>query len=112
MKAHADFLFEIGCEEIPARMIPRACEELQQLLEKHFQVFGIFSRPIKTLGAPRRLAALSDGVLLQQPDEVKEILGPPKSIAFDHVGRPTRAAQSFSEKQNVPLAKLQVVKTP
>jgi glycyl-tRNA synthetase beta subunit len=30
-----DFLFEIGCEEIPAGMIFKASQELKVILEKH-----------------------------------------------------------------------------
>ncbi|HKV28580.1 MAG TPA: glycine--tRNA ligase subunit beta [Candidatus Acidoferrales bacterium] len=112
MKERGEFLFEIGCEEIPAGLIPKACGELQQILEKHFIANGIFSGAIRTWGAPRRLGASSDAVLLRQPDQEKEILGPPKSVAFDNVGQPTRAAESFSEKQGISKEKLYVTQTP
>ncbi|MHB8413038.1 MAG: glycine--tRNA ligase subunit beta [Candidatus Acidiferrales bacterium] len=112
MKERGDFLFEIGCEEIPAGLIPKACVELQQILEKHFTANGILINPIRVWGAPRRFVATTDAVLLRQPDQEKEILGPPKSVAFDNVGQPTRAAESFSEKQGLPLAELHLVQTP
>ncbi|HVA16660.1 MAG TPA: glycine--tRNA ligase subunit beta [Candidatus Dormibacteraeota bacterium] len=112
MKERGEFLFEIGCEEIPAGLIPKACSELQQILEKHFVAHGILIGAIRTWGAPRRLGASSDAVLLKQADQAKEILGPPRAVAFDNVGQPTRAAESFSEKQGLPLAKLQIVQTP
>jgi len=112
MKERGEFLFEIGCEEIPAGLIPKACSELQQILEKHFSANGILIGAIRTWGAPRRLGASSDAVLLRQPDQEKEILGPPKSVAFDNVGQPTRAAESFSQKQGMPLPKLYIVQTP
>ena len=38
--------------------------------------------------------------------------GPPKSVAYDNVGAPTRAAVSFSDKQGVSLDKLYFVQTP
>ena len=112
MKGCGDFLFEIGCEEIPAGLIPKACVELQQILEKHFSANGILVGSIRTYGAPRRLTAMADAVLLRQADQEKEILGPPKSVAFDNVGQPTRAAESFSEKQGLPIAKLHIAMTP
>ncbi|HEV2288113.1 MAG TPA: glycine--tRNA ligase subunit beta [Candidatus Acidoferrales bacterium] len=112
MKARGEFIFEVGCEEIPAALLPRTAENLQQLLEKHFSVSGIFASALRAYAAPRRIAIVSDAVLLQQADEAKEILGPPKSVAFDNVGQPTRAAVSFSEKQKIPLAKLYVTSTP
>jgi glycyl-tRNA synthetase beta chain len=112
----ADFLLEIGCEEIPAGMIPRACGELKQILEKHFSVHGLLDPnasedSIETFGAPRRLVATSRALLVRQEDVTREITGPPKSVAFDNVGRPTRAAESFAAKQGVAVDKLRVITT-
>ncbi len=45
-------------------------------------------------------------------DVTREIIGPPKSVAFDSVGEPTRAGMSFAEKQGVPISKLIFVSTP
>lgn len=112
MKSRGELLLEIGCEEIPAGQIPKACAELQQILEKYLTAHGLASaESVETFGAPRRLVATAKGILLRQPDTVKEILGPPKSVAFDTVGGPTKAAESFAAKQGMALEKLNVVKT-
>jgi glycyl-tRNA synthetase beta chain len=112
-----EFLFEVGCEEIPAGMISRASQELKVILEKYFLANALLeqsqaSGAIETFGAPRRLVAIVRGVLLRQKDSTKEIIGPPKSVAFDNVGAPTRAAQSFAEKQGVSVSDLKFVSTP
>ena len=112
-----DFLFEIGCEEIPAGMIAKASSELKAILEKYFITHGLLpeksvAASIETFGAPRRLTAIARGVLLKQADVTREITGPPKAIAFDNVGEPTRAAMSFAEKQGIPVSKLTIAKTP
>ena len=112
MKGRGEFLFEIGCEEIPAGLLPRATEELKGLLEKHLEAARILVSPVSTYGAPRRLAAMSNAILLQQQDEKIELLGPPKSVAFDNVGQPTRAAHSFCEKQNLCISDLYTTMTP
>lgn len=112
MKDRAPFLFEIGCEEIPAGLLPRAAHELKEILEKHLEVGRLLSAPITTLAAPRRLAAMTEAVRLSQADERKEVLGPPKSVAFDNVGQPTRAAESFAERQGVPISSLVTTMTP
>jgi glycyl-tRNA synthetase beta chain len=113
MKDRADFLFEIGCEEIPAGMLPAAIKELQVILQKHLDANNLsVSAPVITYGAPRRLAAMCSALLTRQPDQVREITGPPKSVAYDDVGRPTRAAESFAQKQGVPLAQLYLLQTP
>src|SRR5580698_5654759 len=95
----ADFLFEIGCEEIPAGMLPGAIHELQVILEKYLKAHDLLlDARIETLGAPRRLTALCTGIRIKQPDQIKEITGPPKSVAYDAEGKPTRAAESFAQK--------------
>ncbi len=113
MKDRADFLFEIGCEEIPAEMLPAASQELQVILEKYISAHNLSTNaPVATYGAPRRLAAICSAVLVKQPDRVSEITGPPKSVAYDNVGRPTRAAESFAQKQGIPLDHLYLLQTP
>lgn len=112
-----ELLFEVGCEEIPAGMISRASQELKVILEKYFLASSLLeissaTTSIETFGAPRRLVTIVRGVLLRQKDSTKEIVGPPKSVAFDNVGAPTRAAQSFAEKQGVSVSDLKFVATP
>ncbi|MGB8838884.1 MAG: glycine--tRNA ligase subunit beta, partial [Candidatus Acidiferrales bacterium] len=73
MKLSGDFLFEIGCEEVPAGMIPKASQELKALLQKYFLANGLLEEKlaqdsIETFGAPRRLVAVVRGVKLRQED--------------------------------------------
>jgi len=112
--ATADFLFEIGCEELPAEMIAKASSELKAILEKYFSTNGLLaaSGQVEAFGGPRRLAAIAHGVRLRQEDVVREVTGPPKSVAYDSLGEPTRAAMSFAEKQGIPVSKLTIVNTP
>jgi glycyl-tRNA synthetase beta chain len=113
MKGTADFLFEIGCEEIPAGMLPGAARELQVILEKYLTTYNLKEKsPVEVYGAPRRLTALCSNLRVKQPDETKEVTGPPKSVSFDASGRPTRAAESFAEKMNIPVSMLSVISTP
>jgi glycyl-tRNA synthetase beta chain len=115
--AVGDLLFEVGCEEIPAGMIAKAAEELKALLKVQLSSNGLVGAPtfedtLEVFGAPRRLTAIAKNVLLRQEDVTKEITGPPKSVAYDAMGEPTRAAFSFAEKQGVPVANLVVVDGP
>src|SRR5271165_2644922 len=113
MKGAADFLFEIGCEEIPAGMLPGAIQELKVILDKYLSVYNLTSgSPVETFGAPRRLVAACVNLRLKQPDETKEITGPPKSVSYDAAGKPTRAAESFAQKMNLPVEKLSIISTP
>jgi glycyl-tRNA synthetase beta chain len=113
MKGTADFLFEIGCEEIPAGMLPGAIKELKVTLEKYLTAQNLLlGSPIEVYGAPRRLAASCANLRNKQPDETKEITGPPKSVSYDASGKPTRAAESFAQKMNVPVSDLATISTP
>jgi glycyl-tRNA synthetase beta chain len=113
MKLTSDLLLEIGCEEIPAGMLPGAIRELQAILEKYLKAYNLLQdSPVETFGAPRRLAGMCASILERQPDEIKELTGPPKSVAYDAAGQPTRAAESFAQKAGLPIAKLSIVMTP
>jgi glycyl-tRNA synthetase beta chain len=113
VKTRSDFLLEVGCEEIPAGLLPGAIRDIQQILEKHFGELGLLAgASIRVVGAPRRIAVMVEDLLLRQADSVKEILGPPKSVGFDKVGAPTRAAESFAQKQNVSLEQISIITTP
>ncbi len=108
-----ELLFEIGAEEIPAAMLPRAISDLQSILERHLAAENYQQGvTIETFGSPRRLTAWARGLLAKQPDVVGEVTGPPKSVAYDPSGAPTRAAVSFAERQGVPLHHVYLVQTP
>ena len=116
-RATGDLLFEIGCEEIPAGMISKASEELKAILQKYFVSHGLLAEEqsgtsIDTFGSPRRLVAIVRKIRMRQEDITREVTGPPKSVAYDNVGEPTRAAMSFAEKQGIPVSKLSIVNTP
>jgi len=105
MKASAnekrvELLFEVGCEEIPAG----ATEGQEELRHQHRETSrrrksfdGYRWRP-SARPAPDRLGRRT---ARQAGDVETEVTGPPKSVAYDSVGAPTRAAQSFAEKQRV-----------
>jgi glycyl-tRNA synthetase beta chain len=107
-----DFLLEIGCEEIPARMIDGAAEELRVRVAKLLQNERLSSAAeISHLETPRRLAVLAKQISATQPDVTEQITGPPASLAFKD-GQPTPAAQAFAKKAGIPVASLEKIATP
>ena len=53
-----ELLFEIGSEEIPAGMLPRAIAELKTIFEKQFTAENLTEGvTVETFGGPRRLTA-------------------------------------------------------
>ena len=108
-----EVLLEVGSEEIPAGMLPKAEEDLRANLEKLLAAENLSDGvTVETFSAPRRLVAYVRGVREKQADVVNEVTGPPQSVAYDAVGEPTRAAHSFAEKQGLSLKDIYVVKTP
>jgi glycyl-tRNA synthetase beta chain len=108
----AELLLEIGCEEIPAGMLFRAEEELRSGIEKLLTAENMADGvTVESFSAPRRLTAWVRGLKTKQADVVSEITGPPKSVAYDAVGAPTRAAVSFAEKQGIALHDVYFIQT-
>src|ERR1700682_1018805 len=108
-----ELLFEIGCEEIPTGMIAKAAEDLKAYFEKLLTGESLGGGvAVETYGGPRRLTVWAQNLARNRADVRMEAPGPPKSVAYDAVGEPTRAAVSFAEKQGVALHELFLVQTP
>jgi glycyl-tRNA synthetase beta chain len=107
-----DFLLEIGCEEIPARMIDAASLELRERVHKLLERERLSPATALTyLDTPRRLAVLAANIPPAQPDVVEEQTGPSVAIAFKD-GQPTPAAHAFAKKAGMDVSKLQRTTTP
>ena len=114
MSAMREFLFEIGLEEIPARMIGGAQAELAKrvlaMLERERLVApGV---TVKSFATPRRLAVWVGAVAAQQEDVAEEMLGPSVKIAGVNGfrdGVATPAAVAFAKKAGVALEALKTV---
>ncbi len=107
-----DFLLEIGCEEIPARMIDGASLELRERVQKLLQRERLQpAGDISSLDTPRRLAVLASGLPSAQPDVTEQITGPSSSVAFKN-GEPAPAAHAFAKKAGVEVSALERVTTP
>jgi glycyl-tRNA synthetase beta chain len=109
----ADFLLEIGLEEIPARMIDGAREELAkrvtELLARE-RLAGATTE-LTAYSTPRRLAVLVKGVATQQSDITEQVTGPALKVAYKD-GSPTPAAEAFAKKIGVAIERLGKTTTP
>jgi glycyl-tRNA synthetase beta chain len=109
----ADFLLEIGLEEVPARMIAGAEAELgkrvSELLKRE-RLAGNGAK-VATYSTPRRLAVLAEGVQAKQADTEKVVMGPSWKIAFKDAA-PTAAGEAFAKKAGVEVSELKKIETP
>jgi glycyl-tRNA synthetase beta chain len=83
-----DLLLEFFSEEIPARMQPRAIEDLRKLVTDRLVASGLVYEGAKAFATPRRLALSVHGVPARQPDIKEEKKGP-------RLGAPENAIAGF-----------------
>ncbi|ASJ91283.1 glycine--tRNA ligase subunit beta [Porphyrobacter sp. CACIAM 03H1] len=96
----ADFLLELRCEEIPARMQPKAKEDLARLFADALAKAGLTAGQVETFATPRRLSLIATDLPLATSAVSEETKGP-------KVGAPPQALEGFLRK--VGLAEEQLV---
>jgi glycyl-tRNA synthetase beta chain len=110
--ATAEFLLEIGCEEMPAPWLPGLREQLGQRFCEAAEHEHLKPSQVRSAGTPRRLVVRAD-VLRRQEDREEKVWGPSLKIARDAEGKWTSAAQGFARKSGVaPEALAREAKNP
>jgi len=104
-------LIEIGCEEIPARMIAAAAEDLRARVVAVLDAAGLAHAPSRAWGGSRRLAVRVEAVSSTLPGSEQLVLGPPATAAFGKDGLPTPAGAGFAKKQGIDPSALQKIET-
>lgn len=99
-------LVEIVTEEIPAGYIEPALHAMATLMGQKLSQARIEHGAMETHGTPRRLALVIRDVAERQASITKEVLGPPKAVAFNGERRPTKAAEGFAKSQGVSVNRL------
>lgn len=94
-----DLLLEIGLEEVPARFLLDASQQLADRIQSLFKEQNIGYGQVHVYSTPRRLAVHIEGVNEKQEDINEEVKGPAKKIAMDEAGNWTKAAQGFTRGQ-------------
>ncbi|WP_082233804.1 glycine--tRNA ligase subunit beta [Halobacillus massiliensis] len=92
-------LFEIGLEEMPARFIDDALDQLVNNTKKWLEDNRIPYQSVKGFSTPRRLAVGISGAENKQPDLEEEAKGPARKVAVDENGSWSKAAIGFSKGQ-------------
>ena len=107
----ADLLFEIGTEEIPTGYLAPALEQLKNIASNSLETHRLSFEETHTLATPRRLTLCVKGLATTQSDDVSEVVGPPRRVAYDENGGPTKAAIGFAKTQGVDVTDLKIVET-
>lgn len=101
-----DFLLEIGLEEMPARFVGEAGEQLTGKIRNWLDEHAVSYSHIVSYATPRRLAIVVEEMAEKQADRQQEAKGPAKKIALDEAGGWSKAAQGFARSQGVSLEEL------
>jgi glycyl-tRNA synthetase beta chain len=108
----AELVLEIGTEEIPSGYLGNGLRELGRLADACLRNNRIeIAGDLLTYGTPRRLVLIGKAIAKTQVSLMQEITGPPKSVAYDTEGRPTKAALGFAQKQGVSVEELGYMET-
>ena len=107
----ANFLLEVGTEELPADFVSSAIAQWQAKIPSSLSEEFLNPATIEYYGTPRRLAVLIKDIPNQQADREEEVKGPPVRAAFKD-GQPTKAAEGFARKQGVKIEDLEIRDTP
>lgn len=108
----ADFLFEIGSEELPAGELDKVLEQLEAAFEKWLAEMRFSHGELKALGTPRRQTVWIRDLQTRQEDRSVEVKGPPADRAFDADGKATKIAEGFARSRGLDVSQLSVKEFP
>jgi len=101
-----DFLFELGCEELPPKSLTKLASSLHNHLKASFESLGLGFADSEWFATPRRLAVRFIQLDSAQADKQVEKLGPAVAAAFDNDGNAKPAAIGFAKSNGVEVADL------
>ncbi len=102
----ADFLLEIGTEELPAADLENAIQQLEQLVPALLTDVRLEHGEVSIFGTPRRLVVWIASLVPNQQDLTQKVKGPPAERAFDKDGAPTQAAIGFARGKGIDVKDL------
>ena len=103
-----NFLFEIGIEELPARYVNQAEEDLKQIITQELSNERIKFTNIQSFSTPRRFAVIVENISEKQEDLDKKSIGPSINVAYKD-GVLTKAGEGFVKSQNATIDDIKVV---
>jgi len=104
----APFLLEIGTEELPAKDLTTALDQLRQRFPVFLEKLRVQHGEIQVMGTPRRLVVYIAELKRNQNDLEEVVKGPPAERAYDDQGQPTKAAEGFARSKGLQVDDLEI----
>lgn len=111
MTDRADFLVELGTEELPPKALQTLANAFAEGINKGLKDAQIAGSDTHVFASPRRLAVHIADVPMRQADSKLQKRGPAVAAAFDENGNPSKAAMGFARSCGVEIADLERLKT-
>ena len=105
-------ILEVGCEELPATLLPGVMDNLRSLATSALSESRISWTGIFAGGTPVRLLLRLEGLGERTTEKETLVTGPPLSAAGRWPSEPSPAALGFARSQGVPPEALEVVDLP
>ncbi len=107
----AEFLFELGVEEVPVLYITDIMDQLKKGFTETFTEKRINFGTIETAMSNRRFMLFFDGISSHSTSSTEVIKGPPRKIAYDENGNPTKALEKFLEINMITMTDIEEIET-
>jgi glycyl-tRNA synthetase len=104
----ANFILEIGVEELPANDVDTAHELLSSRVPTLLKELHLEHGDVRVFTTPRRLVVSIGSLSPNQPDREDLVKGPPADKAFDKDGIALPAGMGFAKKNNVDTKALEI----
>jgi glycyl-tRNA synthetase len=104
----ADFLLEIGVEELPADDVTAALVQLRAAAPKLLENLRLDHEGVEVFATPRRLVISAKNVAPDQADRQVATKGPSADRAYDADGKPTQAAIGFARGKGIAVEDLKI----
>lgn len=106
--APADFLLEVGVEELPSGDVTRLKASLEAAVDGWLRSLLLDYHAAHVYVTPRRIVLYVRQLAPRQADEEQLVKGPPAERAFDQNGNPTPAAIGFAKGKGVDVSALTI----
>jgi len=106
-----DFIFELGCEELPSGAVWPLANELANNLLASLDKAQLSYGEVKRFATPRRLALVIYDLQAEQAPQLVTRRGPAAVAAYDKDGNPTPALSGFAKSCGVEVNQLSRIQT-
>ncbi|QTS83561.1 glycine--tRNA ligase subunit beta [Coxiella endosymbiont of Amblyomma nuttalli] len=106
-----DFLFEIGCEELPSCILNKLSNSLSHNIQTQLEKAALSFETLFSFATPCRLAVLINGLATEQSPRVIQRQGPNVKAAFKKDGTPTLACLGFARSCGISTDQLHIKET-